>query len=66
MHFGQSAWSALSPVATVASEDLPNASWSVSAGSMDTPLFVGNVGRPLAQSEEFMLPVTIVGGVERD
>lgn len=66
LHFGQSAWSALAPVTTTAPEALPDAAWSVAAGIGDTPLFVGNVGHPLAKGEMFTLPVAIVGGVTRD
>lgn len=70
LQFGASAWLALrSPVVIRATEPLDDPAWSVSRAGDAEPAMTGNVGRPLADGEEFALPVAdwrIVGGVQRD
>lgn len=67
VHFGQGAWYAKGPVVVKAPEALSDAGWTVSPlGRVgDVPTITGNVGRALAEGEEFALPVTdvIVGGI---
>jgi hypothetical protein len=69
VQFGHSAWYAKGPVTVLAPAALGAPGWTVSlVGREGTPIMIGTVGRPLAEGEEFTLPVTdlIVGGVPRD
>ncbi len=69
VQFGASAWQAVgSPVVIRATEALDDPAWSVSRAGDAEPTMTGKVGGPLADGEEFALPVTdwVVGGVKRD
>lgn len=65
--FGESGWYAQGPVTAKAPEALEEAGWTVTAAVGGVPTIVGKVGRPLAEGEEFALPVTdvIVAGILR-
>ena len=65
---GEGAWFAPGPVSVTAPEALGNPAWTVwSVDARGLPMLYGDVGHPLAEGQEFSLPVTggWVGGVPR-
>ena len=68
VQFGKSAWYASGPVAITAPETLANAGWTVSTDIGKAPIIVEPFGHPLAQGQDFALPVTgtVIGCVLRD
>jgi hypothetical protein len=63
LSYGEGAWRTVGPVAAKAAEALEDAIWTVLAGDGQTFVFMGYVGRPLAEGEEFALPLAIFIGV---